>query len=73
MPFEKYPVNDVSPIVLSDVDAVAIGEALRNLIVDNFSGNCFVIFSNDAEELKRWPLRRMKVAREVIIADNYCE
>jgi hypothetical protein len=49
MPLEKYPVNDVSPIVLSDVDAVAIGEAVRNLIVDNFSGNGFVIFRNDAE------------------------
>jgi hypothetical protein len=25
------------------------------------------------EELKRWPLRRMKVAREGDIADNYCQ
>ena len=30
------------------------------------------VAEDDAEELKRWPLRRMKVAREGDIADNYC-
>jgi hypothetical protein len=73
MLLEKYPVNDVSPIVLSDVDTVAIGEAVRSLIVDNFSGNGFVSFRNDAEELKKWPLRKMKNVREGNMADNFFE
>lgn len=59
--------------MLRDVDVETIGEAVRDLIADNFTGNGFVIFGNDAEELKRWLLRRMKVAREGDIADDYCE
>jgi hypothetical protein len=31
------------------------------------------VAGDDAEELKRWPLRRMKVASEGDIADNYCQ
>jgi hypothetical protein len=52
-------------------DVVPIGEVARDLIVDNFPGDSSVLARDDAEELMRWPLRRMKVAREGDIADSY--
>ena len=61
-----YPVNAV---VLRDV--VPIGEVARDLIVDDFSRDSLILARDDAEELMRWPLRRMKVAREGDIAVSY--
>ena len=61
-----YPVNAVV-----SRDVVPIGEAARDLIVDDFSRDSLILARDDAEELMRWPLRRMKVAREVVIADDY--
>jgi hypothetical protein len=31
------------------------------------------VAEDDAEELKRWPIRSMKVPSEGDIADNYCQ
>jgi hypothetical protein len=61
-----YPVNAVVPR-----DVVPIGEAARDLIVDNFPGDSLIVARDDAEELKRWPLRRMKGAREGDIGVRY--
>ena len=62
----KYPIDSV---VLRDV--VPIGEVARDLIVDDFSRDSLILARDDAEELMRWPLRRMKVAREGDIAVSY--
>jgi hypothetical protein len=59
-----YPVNAVV-----SRDVVPIGEAARD--DDNFSRDSLILAKDDAEELKRWPLRRMKVAREGDIAISY--
>ena len=61
-----YPVNAVV-----SRDVVPIGEAGRDLIVDDFSRDSLILVRDDAEELMRWPLRRMKVAREGDIAVSY--
>ena len=61
-----YPVNAVV-----SRDVVPIGEAARDLIVDSFPGDSSLLAKDDAEELMRWPLRRMKVAREGDIAVSY--
>ena len=52
-------------------DVVPIGEVARDLIVDNFPGDRLNVAKDDAEELMRWPLKRMKVAREGDIAVSY--
>jgi hypothetical protein len=52
-------------------DVVPIGEAARDLIVDIFSRDSLILAEGDAEELMRWPLRRMKVARGGDIAVSY--
>ena len=48
-----------------------IGEAARDLIVDKFSRDSLILAKDDAEELMRLPLRRMKVARGGDIAASY--
>ena len=47
------------------------GEVARDLIVDDFPGDRLNLAKDDAEELMRWPLRRVKVAREGDIAVSY--
>lgn len=61
-----YPVSAVVPR-----DVAPIGEAARDLIVDNFPGDSLIVARDDAEELKKWPLRRKKVAREGAIGVCY--
>jgi hypothetical protein len=61
-----YPVNAVV-----SRDVVPIGEVARDLIVDNLPGDRSNLAKDDAEELMRWPLKRMKVAREGDIAVCY--
>jgi hypothetical protein len=61
-----YPVNAVV-----SRDVVPTEEVARDLIVDNFPGDRSNLARDDAEELMRWPLRRMKVAREGDIALSY--
>ena len=52
-------------------DVVPIGEAARDLIIYHFSRDSLISSRDDAEELMRWQLRRMKVAREDDIAVSY--
>jgi hypothetical protein len=61
-----YPVNEVV-----SRDVAPIGEVARDLIVDNFPGDSLNLAKDDAEELMRWPLKRIKVAREGDIAVSY--
>ena len=39
--------------------------------MDSIARKGLIVFRNEAEELKRWPLRRMKLAREGDIVDYY--
>ena len=48
-----------------------IGEVARDLIEDNCPRDRLSFAKDDAEELMRWPLKRMKVAREGNIAVSY--
>jgi hypothetical protein len=66
----RYPFNVAAKVEdETDVDGDVAGDVLTDvaevLLAD--------VAGDDAEELKRWPLRRMKVAIEGDIADNFCQ
>lgn len=43
----------------------------QSVLVGDISSETFIVFRNDAEEVKSWPASVMKIARDDIAADMW--